>query len=442
MVPFPNKHIRRRIWRKYIKKDPICEEESEDQIAMINDEYWSPAGITEFAERVHLLASVLKRLPNLQEVTIGIDEVGLVRDWSRERNGQQEIVMRPQDIGFQLNLIILPAVHELRQLRIPKVVFSDTHEHIVWKYKDSWPDKYKVPRGPIPGGVLETLIAPEMMQSRKPSRKRKREEKTPPNPKKYLKILDFPPELRNRVYEQLLVQKGAVNPSLRIPSSHRYYRHKRLHVPPPIPSVLAFLRFNKQIYAEASKIYYSHNDFIFYAPTQFLAFYAAIGHVQRSSLESIGIWCYQYSDAPIPATTVIGLVMQQLQTLPHLKKLKLFLPLNEDSLTLKDPTYLDWEHLDDLRALRRRGVKIEVSCPRADRILWVKQNQYWVGKGLVRPSTTNTLTRAQRAQRVVDHCDEIADRIDREHGDTPPATPTSSIERSESSSSSSDSDFL
>ncbi|KAL1591745.1 hypothetical protein SLS60_011744 [Paraconiothyrium brasiliense] len=501
----PSEYVLASLRANYVKDEPICHQESEDLLEALHDYYRRHPNIRKFGKELHLnentiyfrstndlkwwtgaddprrfllrriivdedipfpatkfhtldeMASLLNKLPNLEEVTIGIDEMELVRNWSRERNGQQEIDFRPEDIGFQLNLIMLPAVHKLRQLRFRKVTFSDMHKEIDFNYRhDGAPQNtYKWPRGPIPGGVLETLIAPEMMPpkdpwvpppqslskspsqnpSQSPSRKRKREDETPDEPNKFFRFLDLPNELRNHVYEDVLVQKGAINPSLRIPSSQRYYRHKWRQAPPRLPSVLESLRVNKRIYGEAVRIYYSHNDFIFYAPTQFLGWHATIGHIQRAALERIGIWCYEHGDGgSVPAPTVFTMVMHQLKTLRNLKKLTLFLPVHQASMILKDPTYLDFEHIEDLRALRRRGVEIEIRCPEADRRLWVAENQVWQGTGPPAPKGPQVLAFLQKARRLVDLCNAMVKRINRDRVDTPLPSPTSSIDQSESES--------
>lgn len=126
------------------------------------------------------LAHVLEQCQGLEEVEIGVDESSLVKLLQKQRKDIGErgfLLLAPDSLDHQMNLIILPAVRHLRTLGIPKVTFTSTHKEILWWHAKNWPNERRPPCGPIAGGVLDKVVAPEMMQyfvKRKKENARKR----------------------------------------------------------------------------------------------------------------------------------------------------------------------------------------------------------------------------------------------------------------------------
>ena len=102
------------------------------------------------------IAKALKRCPSLTTVFLGVDERELVRQVSSVNNGYQRLLLPPKRIDPQLNLVVLRSngMDALRALRIPEVNFEDM----------DWVQGVHRRTGPLHGGVLETMVAREMMQ--------------------------------------------------------------------------------------------------------------------------------------------------------------------------------------------------------------------------------------------------------------------------------------
>ncbi|KAF2178377.1 hypothetical protein K469DRAFT_754662 [Zopfia rhizophila CBS 207.26] len=207
--------------------------------------------------------AALKRFKGLQQATIGANERAFVQEVSKSKDGYQECSMRPQDIGFQLNLIILRAnaMDAFRELRIPKVVFSPLiHDSML-----NIPCAKRTTR-PIPGGVFETIVAKEIMQPKaaKPSNSEAAmfdspvPKLVPPTQPFWFKELSA--ELRNRIYQAALVHVVKINPSKRLPTSYYKARPRVLIRDGPIPeSSLALPQVDRQTFRKAVGIYYSAN---------------------------------------------------------------------------------------------------------------------------------------------------------------------------------------
>ena len=86
------------------------------------------------------LAGYLSDCDDLEEVEIGVDEPSLVRLRARQRYGAHAFnLLRPQDIDAQLNIVILPEVQALRELRIPKFTFTDLHRDVQLMFEETMP---------------------------------------------------------------------------------------------------------------------------------------------------------------------------------------------------------------------------------------------------------------------------------------------------------------
>ncbi|KAF2874556.1 hypothetical protein BDV95DRAFT_566424 [Massariosphaeria phaeospora] len=207
-----------------------------------------------------------------------------------------------------MNLTVLRAkgMDALRALRIPNVLFSTDPE-------DEGGD------GPIPGGILETIVAQEMMgkkddlASTKTSRKRKLTEDAEP-PKKRARttgnadtksalttsgkpfpLLKLSAELRNSIYEYAMTIDGPINPSKRHPTSHHRSdpprSSKNKFRPGPAPeSALALLLVNKQVKNEALGIYYSNNQLEFHSPQQLETFLQSISDERKECIRKLKLY--------------------------------------------------------------------------------------------------------------------------------------------------------
>jgi hypothetical protein len=108
-----------------------------------------------------------RRCTGLQELRIGIDEVALLTDMLRPARGFKRIDMRPRDVTPQLNLLVLRANHmdKLRQIRVPKMTFTPMIHGSRGRTNLA---SIKRTTGPIRGGVLEKVVAKEIMQPQDP----------------------------------------------------------------------------------------------------------------------------------------------------------------------------------------------------------------------------------------------------------------------------------
>jgi hypothetical protein len=269
--------------------------------------------------RLAVLAQGLKICSGLEGITIGIDEAEMVRDVATTIPGIPVVDFPTAAIDEQLNLLVLRywGMDDLRKIRIPRVLFTsfsmgDRAPHRRWYlFRDHV-------SGPIPGGILQTVVAREMMgppvAEDEGTLKRKRDSETdlsndtspdavPTTSDSSViqpfRLLDLPPELRNEICEPLLLIEGKINPSKRIPTTHCLSEPKnRKHVPrlrkgtPPF-SALALLQTNKQVMSDYRDCYYNRNHFVFYHPFQLMRFFRSISTERQEIISKITLW---YSD--------------------------------------------------------------------------------------------------------------------------------------------------
>ncbi|KAF2471841.1 uncharacterized protein BDR25DRAFT_354349 [Lindgomyces ingoldianus] len=240
------------------------------------------------------VVSWLKPFENLNELTIGINERSLVEYMSNTSEGFQKCEMHPQDISFQLNLLVLrvPGMDALRAVRVPKVTFTP----LIHGSKD---DKVYALRttGPIPVGVLDTIVAKEMMRPKDPKRSLKRTH-TPvsniavaaihPHAPAF-RFLDLPAELRNQIYLPTAVPA---------------------RTSPPTANTIS---------QEATGIYYATNEFVFYYPAQLMAFIQVLGASRRAMIEKVTLWYKTQSQGGIETTDISLMMAKQLSGLKELE---------------------------------------------------------------------------------------------------------------------------
>ena len=361
------------------------------------------------------IARNLPKFKQLEELEIGVDEAHLVESEARPADGYQPQVLRLQDIPYGLNLIVLRnrAVQKLRQLRVPKVRFTHMF-HVGSSSSDL--DKKRT-TGPIPGGVLETIVAREMMGSTKstadppllPAKRKacdtifvarkngvvternqaymrrmmkwtkiQAAEVSPPpepapessieNPVPVLstfRFLDLPPELRNKVYSYILSHPGPINPSTRTPISSYVDGNSPTDLDQVIHPSLALLQANKQIFDEAVGMFYFTNKFVFFYPLQCMMFLETIGLKRRSFITDITLW---YKSAYKQGNmSFFDLAVLQLRNLAGLEKLRII---------LDEPTALAIDRGAEIpgdrhiKGMSEAGVKVTFRCPEGDAILW------------------------------------------------------------------------
>jgi hypothetical protein len=347
------------------------------------------------------IAKTLERFAQLQEVEMSVQEAQIVRDESSPREGYRDQLLRPQDVPFELNRLVLrnEGVQALRKLRFPKVCFV-SHEDC-----EPTGTVTRAVTGPIPGGVLETIVAPEMMglalpavgplptkvkktdkvakedeqvarkfinptrRSRRLSEQANSQEIFPEmvsTAPSHFRFLDLPPEMRNFVYSYALSLRGPTNPSRRLPTSSYVGSKARPKIARKFPSVLALLETNKQIYKEAVGAYYAFNAFVFYYPVQSVKFLGSISRERKSHIRDVTIWYKPASKQG--GINIFEFALLQLSNIASLKKLRIDLDEHTALKLFRCAWLLPGE--ERLRNMTEKGVEVTLRCAEGDVILW------------------------------------------------------------------------
>ncbi|RMY97354.1 hypothetical protein D0862_08110 [Hortaea werneckii] len=202
---------------------------------------------------------------NVEELYIRVDEQYMLMRMLQKTNSHQTLVRNPRPSPQQtLSMLRHPGVAGLLKLRIPRVQFI----------KLAGRDKDK--GGPIPGGVLETIVAPKIMSL-----------KTAKEKGGFPLFFSLSPELRNRIYDLLLRLDGPIFPSPKEPNSAS--RNCRTLGTDRSSSVLNILAVNRQIHHEAVGIFYCQNAFIFHHILHLHGFIQRLGtlHLTFDLLKSL-----------------------------------------------------------------------------------------------------------------------------------------------------------
>jgi len=250
----------------------------------------------------------IRRLKNLEELVIGVDEAGIVLSLCRELDGLRQCLSRT-DITPTMNLKVLlhTGMDALRQLRGIKIVRFTCHR---------WDDDSSRPlSGPIPNGVL-TRIAAEIMKQPSAKTATKQLDGLP------FRFLSLPAELRNRIYNLLFNFEGGVTLSKRLPTSAlRSGTHKKVDKVkegPILSSVLALLQTNRQIYQEARAVFYVQNNLTFYWPLHLQAFLSETSNDRTDYISEITIWCSNTSEGGVSCMDVVFENLRRLRSLRRL----------------------------------------------------------------------------------------------------------------------------
>ncbi|KAI7171526.1 hypothetical protein D0869_12213 [Hortaea werneckii] len=259
-------------------------------------------------------------MKNLEELFIRVDEQEMLLKMLKKSNFHQTLVYDPQSTPQQ-NLTVLrhPGVVGLLKLRIPKVRFIELV------------DDGDMRGGPIPGGVLETIIAPKVMGSESTEKRRA------------FPFLSLSPELRNRIYDLLLQLDGPISPSPKEPSSAS--KTGRALGTDRTASALSILAVNRQVHDEAVGIFYYHNAFVFHHILLLHGFIQKLGSARRSMITDITVY---YEDFERGGISLVDLTFDLLKSLTGLRKLEVL-------MRYQLFTRRDWQHYCGSPELLRRA---------------------------------------------------------------------------------------
>ncbi|KAF2654943.1 hypothetical protein K491DRAFT_716708 [Lophiostoma macrostomum CBS 122681] len=325
---------------------------------------WAPLlrriGVDVVGESFTHFAKPMKRCSGLKALHLGVDEREMVRRACSTGRGQQRLIMPPTEIDLQLNIVVLlgSGMDSFRTIRLDHVEFVPFHVHICPGHRT----------GPIPRGILETLVAEEIMQRPK---KKPTAGSLAVQP---FRLLDLPPELRNYIYRFVLSVDGKINPIRRTPTSYirsglnRQRSSASATRPGPEPSsVLAFVQINRQIYEEATSYFYSVNQFVFYYPDQVLEFLRVLNPFRKDHITAVTLW---YPRTGFHEALLLESAFRELKQLPALKKLEIIL---ED----EPPAHLGYDlarHRPGERKLKKfvhtGVVDVTIKSMKVENFLW------------------------------------------------------------------------
>ncbi|KAK5724021.1 hypothetical protein LTR17_013683 [Elasticomyces elasticus] len=249
----------------------------------------------------------LNRLKGLKELRIRVDELELLRNELNKGKGRRARRSVLVDPSPQQQLAILNAPGMSGLMSVHKV----RHVEFIKKLKPNTGAEYG---GPIPGGVLQTQIAPKLM-GRKPKAPAK------PRGKKAFPFLSLSAELRNQIYELHLTVPGAVHPSTKAPTSasKNAARYGEGKVP---ESALSLLAVNRQIHDEAVGIFYNSNALVFPDTLHLHAFMLCLGSQRLESVRDITL---HYADLSTGGLSLTELTFGQLKRLTNLRRLQIIM---------------------------------------------------------------------------------------------------------------------
>ncbi|KAK3656705.1 hypothetical protein LTR22_009684 [Elasticomyces elasticus] len=245
----------------------------------------------------------LKRLKGLKELRIRVDELALVKKQLCRGKAVRFVTDDPSP-QQQLAILQTPGLAGLMTLnKIKDVAFV--------KMIDGNGREYG---GPIPGGVLETQIAPKLMG---------RKLKLPPKPrgKKGFRFLSLSAELRNHIYELHLRIPGTVQPSTAEPTSASKgaSAYNKGNVPEP---ALCLLAVNRQIHDEAAGIFYHCNAFVFHYTLHLHGFMLSLGTERLSAVRDVSV---HYHELVSGGMSLTDMTFNQLHRLTGLRRLEIIL---------------------------------------------------------------------------------------------------------------------
>ncbi|KAK4502968.1 hypothetical protein PRZ48_006395 [Zasmidium cellare] len=258
----------------------------------------------------------LSTLKSLVELNIRVDEASIIKSMSISRGVRQQANVKEEVLTPQQSLAIFrfPGVAGLLSISgVENVNFIQLEN-----------DKGEKSGGLIAGGPLETHILPRLRTSNLP-------------PKRFLKnrpfrLLDLPPELRNRIYDLILRIPGPIHPSKEAPTTApRNPDRPKVNESKNHESALNLLLVNKQIHDESVGLFYA-NAFIFYYPAQFHAFFLGIGEQRTKLIRDLTI---DYHNLKCGGIDMIDLTFPLLKQLPGLRRLHVIMKSQLHETTLR-----------------------------------------------------------------------------------------------------------
>ena len=140
------------------------------------------------------------------------------------------------------------------------------------------------------------------------------------------RFLELPPEIRNSIYDLLLVFPGVTHPKIDKPTSATcqfpYLRRvDKTDVPFP-HSALSILQTNRQIHNEAVGMFYRQNDFVFSYPAHMQDF---IQSLERERLESVSSLTLFHKNHNEGGLSTMATTLKLIRRLRGLKKFHLLI---------------------------------------------------------------------------------------------------------------------
>lgn len=149
-------------------------------------------------------------------------------------------------------------------------------------------------------------------------------------------FFNLPTELRTSIYGEALIFPGKLyvqsysttKPPTSVAASLKYYHRPssaefaNASASAP-PSALELLAVNRQIHAEASGIFYRHNDFVFSSPATLAGFLASLTLPRLTHLREITLFRHMRKER---YTVPFDHVVLSVKLLPNLRKLHVLFP--------------------------------------------------------------------------------------------------------------------
>ena len=317
-------------------------------------------------------SQAFRRLHNftgLEDLDIIVDEARLVKYQCSQSKDLRRFEPE-QEIPRQLNLKVLTVcgMDSLRELHgIRKVTFIDGAK----AGNRTW-------GGPIPGGILDSVVAPEMMSELKSladqTRGKAQNDAFP--------FLRLAPELRNRIYKGLLIIPGGITPINSYPTSaaSSVYGSGRLKEDKrKIPqSALNLLLTNRQIHDEAFGIFYHLNHFIFFWPLHFQSFVSTLSTPRKNCIREITIWYKNHSEGNFNS---MDFTFTMLAMIPSLKSLHVVFEDFKVTKSRTRPVSVEELHeLPGISTLKKfRGLEeLTIRC------LWAERGSEYLSTGEIK----------------------------------------------------------